>query len=200
MFELSVRASSPEALARDGPLVAAAFRPDPDVGRAGTRIPAVSVSMMLDTGAARSLVDDRVPRRLGIVPHGYEYVVGVTGAVEWRPVYPMVMELEFSDHAGRVYTTEYREDIIGMKPKAHDAHGCGLIGRDFLEGLELMYDGVAGRFALIDRHSAPPPEHARGGANVRAEAGGERHAELEARRAERHRHKSERKSRRTNPR
>jgi hypothetical protein len=122
-------------------------------------------------------------------PSRKELIVGISGAEELRPVYPLIVELVLHDHAGRPYVARFRQPIISISPTLDDHHGYGFVGRDVLSQLRLDYDGVRGTFSLIDEHSPADPEHAESDAEARRVL-------EEARRAEKRRRKAERRARR----
>jgi hypothetical protein len=108
----------------------------------------VIARMMVDTGAQRTLVDDRLPAQLGFKPLRYEQMIGVSQKPELYPVYKMSIAIMMdAGHAGYVQV-QFHADIVGMPtPGAAQQHN-GLLGRDFLRQFKFVYDGPAGEFHL----------------------------------------------------
>jgi hypothetical protein len=185
----SVSMASAAELAARGPLVDMALRQDPGAATGPILHGVARVTMMIDTGATRTLVDERIPESLGLKSDRYESIVGISGNAELRPVYPMVVQLHLVDRAARPYVVEFRKQIISFNPALDDYHGHGLLGRDVLSHFRLDYDGVGGAFSLIDEHSPARPEHVKSDEEARR-------IQDEARRAEKRRRKAERRARR----
>jgi hypothetical protein len=188
MLRCTVRMPSAAELAARGPLVDVDLRPHPRAAVMPGHDAAARVSMLVDTGATRTLVDHRVPESMGLEPSRFETIVGISGDEQLRPVYAMVMRIPLRDHADRPYHVDFDEHIISVVPRIDGYHGYGFVGRDVLTRFRLDYDGFRGTFSLIDEHTAPEPEHA-----MTDEAA--RKAVDDARRAERRRRKSERRAR-----
>lgn len=190
MLRHVVKVVSAAELAERGPLVDVVLRSDVDAtpARGGSR--ATHVTMLVDTGATRTLIDERIPVSMGVVPTRHETIVGVSGAAESRLVFPMVLQLSLRDHMQRIYVADFHRWIIGISPRLDDHHGYGLVGRDVLSDLRLDYDGVRGVFTLIDEHTPANPEHAKSDEEARR-------VRVEARRIEKRRRKAERRARRS---
>ncbi|HZM00526.1 MAG TPA: hypothetical protein VFD43_09775 [Planctomycetota bacterium] len=111
--------------------------------------------MLVDTGAACTMVDDRTPVALGHKPVRLASIGGATGRPESRPVYLMELTLRFTDGAGTSHHVTMDQEVVGLEPQPQRAPGFGLLGRDCLARMRFIYDGPLGAFSLI--LAARPP-------------------------------------------
>ena len=111
--------------------------------------------MLIDTGSACTMVDDRTAQGLGHEPAHYTAIEGATGRPVMRPVYRMEMIVRLLDEAGASHDVTFRQEIVGLQPRPLRGSAFGLIGRDCLARLRFAYDGPRGVFTLI---ADPRPE------------------------------------------
>ena len=130
-----------------GPLVQVRISPQPSVMVPGAAPQVVTALMRIDTGAQRTVIDDRIAVGMGLTPIRFASMVGVSGKPELCPVYPINITIGFADAAGNTAQCDYGCFAIGMNPQA-TAHQ-GLIGRDFLKYFELHYNGPKSTFEII---------------------------------------------------
>jgi hypothetical protein len=120
-------------LAREGPRVAVRLRsPSGEAAADG--------SALLDTGSERSLLSPVVAARLGLTAVGVAVVRTVGAAAAHVPEYDVVI-----DFPGTALPSARRR-LLGIDL------GEGLdvlLGRDFLVGTVLVYDGLAGVYTLV---------------------------------------------------
>jgi hypothetical protein len=112
--------------------------------------------MMIDTGAQKTVIENQIPVQLGLTPTRFEYMVGVSNKAELCPVYPMELELGMSGD-GKTGFIRCATEVIGMSSPAQPFQHVGLIGRDFLHGVKLTYDGKSGTFEIeVPTNMFPP--------------------------------------------
>ena len=157
---------APRGLVEAGPLVQIVLAPEKAAAAAlaasgKTVPPPITTKFMVDTGAQRTIVDDRLAQKFGLPPIRYDSIVGVSGKPEDRPVYRMTIGISMSASGegkalGRI---EFSTDVVGMaSPPAPTLHS-GLLGRDFLRHVEFKYHGLNGMFEIIvpdNRKGATP--------------------------------------------
>lgn len=111
---------------------------------AGVEAPeAISITALIDTGATGTCIDARVISQLGITPKGTVMVhTPSTGGI---PV-----EIEQYDVAFGLFDPKNQSKIITTLPvmASHFDGFEALIGRDILDQLLLIYDGIAGQFTV----------------------------------------------------
>ncbi len=113
-----------------------------------------SLVVALDTGARFSVVAEDVLTSLGVAPTGDTVVRTSLHDVAQRPVYRVVVSLEFVDGYGEQNTAEVLLGVIGAPPAPASLPGGmmvphqGLLGLDFLNRFRLIYDGPGNRFDL----------------------------------------------------
>ncbi len=105
--------------------------------------------MLIDTGAAFTLVDENICLELGFAPHRFQEVIGVDQRPHERPVFRLTVGLRMHDDIGRARNVRFVEDIVGMPRPVRDEGYVGLLGRDFLRHFELIYDGPTSHFQLV---------------------------------------------------
>jgi hypothetical protein len=155
----------PWGLVQQGPLVQVTLGLHPDdfqrvVAEGGTP-KSFQHALMVDTGAQATSVENKIPEALGLVPIRFARMMGVSGKPEDYPVYRMSVGIGMGDdRTGTVLPAVFVADVVGTpSPPAPLSH-VGLLGRDFLRHVQLLYDGPKGRFELVDyQHvSSPPPQ------------------------------------------
>lgn len=142
-------------LVTHGPLVEVLFAPH----RADVELLAeeaiawqpISHRMMIDTGAALTIVEDPVPRFLQLEPIRFQAIAGVTGDLDC-PVYRLQINIRSNGHDhGHI---QFNSDIVAIPPVPEIARPhVGLLGRDFLQFVRFEYDGPSGMYQLIDEHA-----------------------------------------------
>lgn len=136
----------PNSLVQVGPLVNVNIRSQTNGGRHAT------VSMMIDTGAQSTCVDIDVCTKLGLIPHRFQSLVGVSSKPEDCPVYRVAIDITMAGKApnSKPVALTLLCDAIGIRRSPNSAH-FGLLGRDWLSGLRLDYHGPN---AIFDVHNA----------------------------------------------
>lgn len=110
--------------------------------------------MMIDTGARFSVVTETVLTSLGIPPIGSTDVRTSLQHVVQRPVYRIIVALEFEDEYGRQFPAEIPLSVIASPPapaslpKDMPLRHEGLLGLDFLRLFRFTYDGPTNSFLL----------------------------------------------------
>jgi hypothetical protein len=141
--------SSAGAMAALGPLLYVVFRPHRDLAPARNKRRGDRVAMLVDTGAACTMVDGRTARALGYEPVRLAHIGGSTGSPEPLPVYVMEMTIRFVDEDGRTHDVTTSLDVVGFDPRPQRGTAFGLLGRDCLARMRFVYDGPRGAFSLI---------------------------------------------------
>jgi hypothetical protein len=87
--------------------------------------------MMIDTGAAITVVEDAVPKFLHIEPIRFQEIAGVTGDLDC-PVYRLEINVRSSPQDDGVI--QFLADVVAVPPVPELARPhVGLLGRDFLQ-------------------------------------------------------------------
>ena len=113
-----------------------------------------SIVMMIDTGARFSVVTETVISSLGVAPIGSTDVRTSLQQVVERPVYRIVVALEFEDEYGAQHPAEIPLTVIASPPvpanlpKDMAFRHEGLLGLDFLRAFRFTYDGPTNSFYL----------------------------------------------------
>lgn len=137
-----------------GPLFEVRLEPHPAVAAgliASGRWPGpVVAKLMLDTGAETTVVEKRIAQGMGLTPVRFRPMVGVSQQPQMCPVYMMKIVLGVADEASKkTASIEYHSEVVGMdSPPTARAH-VGLLGRDFLHGMHVIYNGPKGRVEII---------------------------------------------------
>lgn len=150
---------APGGLVALGPLVQVWFSPhrlDQELlAAAGTDWEAFPAKMMVDTGAELTLVEDVVPGTLGLTPIRFQEVEGIGGRVD-APVYRLQIAIKAADNAGHSGWMTFSSDVVAVPspptPTEQRPH-VGLLGRDFLQHIRLIYDGPSATFELVDMNA-----------------------------------------------
>ncbi len=66
------------------------------------------------------------------------------------------MQIGMQDTQGKTAVVTFESDMAGIPSAPSQSPHQGLIGRDFLGHLKLVYDGPKGTFALVDYKSNCP--------------------------------------------
>lgn len=136
---------------RAGPLVTITVGHPDDYAFVATEPPQTypRLKMMIDTGAAFTLIEENIPVEQGLRPIRFRDVIGVDQLPAMRPVFRMSLGLEVGDGMGNNRTLVFKEDIVGMPVPQKPEQYAGLLGRDFLRHFRFVYDGPNARFELI---------------------------------------------------
>jgi predicted aspartyl protease len=120
----------------------------------------LAVWLMIDTGAQRTVIEKRLASQLGLTPIRFQQMVGVSQIPEMCPVYLMSVTLSVGGD-GQVLAITFSTEVIGMSSPPQPREHVGLLGRDFLRHMKLVYDGPRGSFELIpeiqDAHESDAP-------------------------------------------
>jgi len=151
-----------------GPLVEVILGPTPQdtqlIVDAGGTPKAFKHFLLVDTGAQSTCVEDSIAKALGLNPIRFTKLIGVSGQVEDRPVYRMSVTIGMKTDRGVVEPAVFTADIVGTNSPVTPQPFMGLLGRDFLQFVRLVYDGPKGEFELVDyRHVSAPPPNIRSG-------------------------------------
>jgi hypothetical protein len=112
------------------------------------------VLMMIDTGARFSVVTETVIFGLGVAPIGSTDVRTSLQQVVERPVYRIIVGLEFEDEYGAPRPAQIPLTVIASPPvpanlpKEMAFRHEGLLGLDFLRTFRFIYDGPTNSFLL----------------------------------------------------
>ena len=142
---------APWGLVQAGPLIAVRIGRVDDFRFVETSPPETFPvqKMMVDTGAAFTLVNETVPVELGLRPIRYREVIGVGQTAAMRPVFRLSLGLEVGNDEGNTALVYFTEDIVGMPAPERPEPYVGLLGRDFLRHYRFVYDGPQALFRLI---------------------------------------------------
>lgn len=143
----------PAALVALGPLVEVLLSSEEDAARdpAPTK-----VSLMVDTGAECTVLEDQVLLGMGLSPIGFYPIVGVSQKPEDCPVYAIHVGLKMREGSRQTSRFFAPLSVIGMPSPAAARQHVGLLGRDFLAHVLLRYDGPRGEVEL-ERPSEQEP-------------------------------------------
>lgn len=141
----------PWGLVRAGPLVEVTIGHPDDYLYVDAEPPQsfATRKMMIDTGAAFTLIEEDLPAAQNLRPIRFREVIGVDQRAAMRPVFRMSLGLEVGDDRGHHTVVTFREDVVGMPPPETPEEYVGLLGRDFLRHFRFVYDGPTARFQLI---------------------------------------------------
>ncbi|MGH9399497.1 MAG: hypothetical protein ACRD00_03950 [Thermoanaerobaculia bacterium] len=154
----------PGGLAAHGPLIEVTLGPHPAdaeaISKSGGNPRSMERRLLVDTGASRTCIEDRVAQELGLIPIRFDPFFGVSGKPAEYPVYRMSIVVAMKENeTGPSHQAVFLADVIGMPAPPHLTSHVGLLGRDFLQHVRLVYDGPRGRFEIIDyRHEGVPLE------------------------------------------
>lgn len=113
------------------------------------------IVMMIDTGARFSVATETIISSLGVAPIGSTDVRTSLQQVVERPVYRIVVALDFEDEYGAQHPAEIPLTVIASPPvptnlpKDMAFRHEGLLGLDFLRPFRFTYDGPTNHFSLI---------------------------------------------------
>lgn len=145
-------ARASDVLINVGPLAEVSLSPSPDVAAiltgSGKPLPTRVVKMMVDTGAQKTVVEDKIAAALGLVPLRFTPMVGVSQKPELCPLYLMSVHIAMTDGKKNTVVT-FTAEIIGMASPPQPQLHAGLLGRDFLSHFKMVYDGKGGIFEII---------------------------------------------------
>jgi hypothetical protein len=133
-------------LAREGPTIAVLVRPSTAFlstrtkGSAAEEVPSVRSLMLVDTGASGSAVDHEVIAMLGLQPTGAISIA--TPSHDHHDV--LTYDIDLILEQNQFHLADVPVFATGLKNQGIS----GLIGRDALKDMLLVYDGYAGHFTL----------------------------------------------------
>lgn len=111
-------------------------------------IGAAVVRVMVDTGARFTCVEDRITNSLGLKPIRYRPIRGVSQETQMCPVYRMSLTIGMADPRGTARQVTWTSEVVGVPSPPSPAEHVGLLGRDFLRHVRLVYEGAEGTFQL----------------------------------------------------
>lgn len=121
----------------------------------------ITHNLLVDTGAQATCVEGKIPQALGLVPMRFVQMMGVSGKPEDYPVYRMSIILGMrEDHTGASSRALFSADVVGTPSPPMPLNHIGLLGRDFLKYVRLLYDGPKGEFEIIDYKHVSAPHRA----------------------------------------
>lgn len=139
--------ASEGGLLQDGPLVEARLSPPriqaEQLSMKGKKAPSVAAKLMIDTGAAKTAINNTFAAKLNLVPIRYEQVVGVSQESQECPVYMLVLKLSVALGGKRMEYSCSTEALGIPSPRQGEPYD-GFLGRDFLAFWRLTYDGPSG--------------------------------------------------------
>ncbi len=118
----------------------------------------VTHNLLVDTGAQATCVEDKIPKALDLIPMRFTQVMGVSGRSEDYPVYRMSIIFGMKeDGTTSIHQAVFEADVVGTPSPPTPLTHIGLLGRDFLKYVRLVYDGPKGEFEIIDyKHVSAP--------------------------------------------
>src|SRR5918994_3385523 len=139
----------PERLLYGGPLIPGAWRHSRDEEQAGS----VGGDILIDTGAFGAMIDLEVADRLRLSIRGTKEIHGIHG-YGTVSCYQAKLVLPAKDSTGE--NSEFIKIIecIGVpsltdKNREHGVNVIGIIGRQFLQNVQLEIDGTTGRIKML---------------------------------------------------
>ena len=134
-------------LSREGPTIAVIVRPSStflsaqkEQGSAATEVPFVRSTMLVDTGASGSAVDHEVIAQLGLQPTGS--IAIATPSHDHHDV--LTYDIDLIIEQNLFHLADVPVFATGFKNQGI----AGLIGRDVLRHMLLVYNGYSGHFTL----------------------------------------------------
>jgi predicted aspartyl protease len=147
------RTIHPDSLRRDGPIVAGYVLPYGSLSvkalllAAGQQMP-TRIIFLVDTGATFSAIDVRILTDLGHLCIDFRKIVGVSANEAQMPVFRVDIGIMLAKCDGTDDPFVQTLDVVGI-PLADGSPWQGVIGRDFLQHLDLYYEGSLGRVTLL---------------------------------------------------
>lgn len=111
------------------------------------KVPRVSAMLMIDTGAAKTAIDNQLVTQLGLPSVRYDQVVGISQQPLECPVYYVDLEMRVTMDK-RTASYSFSTQVVGVPPPQNGVPYNGFIGRDFLSQWRLTYDGPRGVVAM----------------------------------------------------
>jgi predicted aspartyl protease len=134
-------------LVREGPTISVIVRPSTaflsaqkEQGRGAEEVPFVRSTMLIDTGASGSAVDQEVLAQLGLQPTGS--IAIATPSHDHHDV--LTYDIDLIIEQNLFHIADVPVFATGLKNQG--IHG--LIGRDVLKHMLLVYNGYSGDFTL----------------------------------------------------
>jgi predicted aspartyl protease len=147
-YTISIKLA-PERLLYAGPLIPGAWRRTEDEEEAGS----VGGEILIDTGAFGAMIDDDVADHLRLSVLGTKEIHGIHG-YGTVSCYQAKLVLPAKDPIGEDCKFTKIIECIGVpslteKNREHGVNVIGIIGRQFLQSVNLEIDGATGRLKLI---------------------------------------------------
>jgi len=146
--------NTPKGLTIYGPLVTVLLQPYPEITQAttdtGRPSRLVEATLMMDTGASRTVIEEKTLKQLGMPPLRYMPITGVSQKSDLCPVYRIAVEIQMRDENDRPGSAILVSDVAGVPSPSLPEKHVGLLGRDFLQYVRFVYDGPGGEFEIID--------------------------------------------------
>jgi predicted aspartyl protease len=144
---------SPEHLLYAGPLIPGAWRHPRDEEEAG----AVGGEILIDTGAFGAMIDVDAADRLRLPVLGTKEIHGIHG-YGTVSCYQAKLILAAKDPVGEDCEFTTIIECIGVpslteKNREHGVNVIGIIGRQFLQNVQLEIDGATGKLKLLITNS-----------------------------------------------
>ena len=114
-------------------------------------VPSAEVSLLIDTGASITSVDESIIRQMQLQALGRMEVTGVSGVPEKRWLYRMCLEITLQDDAIGIKKALNFEVVVMGIPQMKDPFGVfsdGLFGLDFIKFFDFNYSGPGGTWEL----------------------------------------------------
>lgn len=149
-------------LIQHGPLIEVKIGPSQqeiDAAIAAGEQPKQAIARLLvDTGAQSTCVENTIPAGWGLAPIRFIPFVGVSGKPEEYPVYRMTIGFEMIEEGNNaVHDMVFSADIVGTPSPSVPWSHAGLLGRDFMSYVRVIYDGPLCAFEFEDyRHVSAP--------------------------------------------
>ena len=155
--------ATPALLGLGGPLVACRWSLprvlEMHLQSAGRTIPpAVSGHLLFDTGASRTCISRRAAAELGLTPLRLQESYGAGGKHESavfraRLVLALqagneVFDLNYETEAQEIPDLEESIEPFGLVHRGSDVRLVGLLGRDLMQHMRVVYDGTTGLFEM----------------------------------------------------
>ena len=144
----------PMGLVQIGPVVEVKLRP-PAIQREfllrrdGVS-PEVTIKLLVDTGAQRTVIEQVVLESLGLTPVSMVPIVGVSQVPEDRPLFYAAIAIGMGIPGKDAGEAVFEREVVGVgSPQRPNAHQ-GLLGRDFLRFVDFHYHGNNGTFEIVD--------------------------------------------------
>lgn len=144
----------PLGLVATGPIINVLLCPPLALRKAlvasGREAPEIPAALLIDTGAQKTVVEDRIAQALQLKPIRFDSMVGVSQVPEDCPVYRACIVIGYQSKKGQDAHGIFEADIVGMRSPTRPMTHVGLLGRDFLRYVRFVYNGPTGSFDIDD--------------------------------------------------